>query len=108
VATPAEDDRELLGEVRLYNYPGADSAEFAILVASHAQRRGIGRALLEKAIRYSRTRGQRSLIGQIRSDNEAMLALARRCGMEVEFAPGGNLAVAHLDLQPAPPQVKLF
>jgi len=37
-----------------------------------------------------------------------MIALARRIGMEVERAPESKLAVAHLDLHPTSPQVKLF
>ena len=108
VAVAPEGGAEILGEVRLFSYPDGETAEFALLVRSDAQRRGVGRALLQKAIEYSRARGSAALIGQIRADNEAMLALARRCGMEVELAPGGSLAVAHLDLQPKPPKVKLF
>jgi hypothetical protein len=44
----------------------------------------------------------------MRSDNEAMIALARRSGMEVEAVPDARLAVAHLDLRPRPPEVRLF
>ena len=99
---------EILGEVRIFTFPDGDAAEFALLVRTDMQRRGLGRALLQKAIDYSRARGSAALIGQIRADNEAMLALARTCGMEVERAPSGNLAVAHLDLRPQPPRVRLF
>jgi acetyltransferase len=105
----AEDgSRDILGEVRLFTYPDAATAEFALLVRTDLQRRGLGRALLLKAIDYCRARGSDTLIGQIRTDNEAMLALARRCGMEVETAPGASLAVAHLDLRPQPPQARFF
>ncbi|MCC7484718.1 MAG: GNAT family N-acetyltransferase [Burkholderiales bacterium] len=92
---------DILGEVRIFTYPGGDTAEFALLVRTDLQRRGLGRALLRKAIEYCRARGNSTLIGQIRTDNEAMLALARQCGMEVETAPGASLAVAHLALRPA-------
>jgi acetyltransferase len=95
--TPGE--AQILGEVRLYAYGDGESAEFALLVRSDMQRRGLGRALLEKAIAYARARGSATLIGQINADNQAMLALARRCGMEVDLAPGATLAVAHLDLR---------
>lgn len=108
VAAAREGSPEILGEVRLFTYPDGKTAEFALLVRSDVQRRGVGRALLQKAIDHARARGSAALIGQIRSDNEAMLALARRCGMEVELAPGASLAVAHLDLQPQRPEVKLF
>ena len=93
-------EREIVGDVRIFTYPDDATAEFALLIRSDMQRRGLGRALLEKAIEYCRTRGHRVLIGQISPENEPMIALARRCGMEVEQAPGSSLAVAHLDLQP--------
>lgn len=44
-------------------------------------------------------RGASALIGQMRTDNEAMIALARALGMQVEVAPGMSFAVAHLGLQ---------
>jgi acetyltransferase len=108
VAVSGDGPPEMLGEVRIFNYPDGQTAEFAILVRSDQQRRGLGRALLEKAIDYCGMRGTATLIGQIQADNEAMLALARRCGMEVELAPNATVAVAHLDLRPRPPEVKLF
>jgi GNAT superfamily N-acetyltransferase len=70
-----------------------------LLVRSDLQRRGIGRTLLLKAIDYCRARGTAQLIGQIRAENEPMIALARRCGMQVDVAAGATLAVAHIDLR---------
>ena len=100
VATAAGtgDEREILGDVRIFTYPDDATAEFALLIRADMQRRGLGRALLETAIEYCRSRGHRVLIGQISPENEPMIALARRCGMEVELAPDSNLAVAHRDL----------
>jgi acetyltransferase len=99
---------EILGEVRLFRYPDGKSAEFGLLVRSDWQRRGLGRALLGKAIDYLRTCGSAALIGQIAAHNTAMLALARACGMELEAIPEANLVIAHLRLRPQPPDVKLF
>ena len=99
VAVAPEAPDEILGEVRVYCFPDGETAEFAILVRSDAQRRGIGRALLREAIDYSRSRGAKALIGQMRPDNEAMIGLARALGMAVERAPGASFAVAHLDLK---------
>ena len=104
---PRGDAPEILGEVRLFSYPDGETAEFALLVRSDAQRRGIGRALLEKAIGYCRARGRAALIGQIRADNAPMIALARRCGMHIDLPPGASLAIAHLGLRGAPPAVEL-
>jgi RimJ/RimL family protein N-acetyltransferase len=89
----------ILGEVRLYAYRDEETAEFALLVRSDVQRRGLGRALLEKAIAHCRARGFATLIGQTRADNAPMIALARRCGMAVELVPETNLAIAHLELR---------
>jgi RimJ/RimL family protein N-acetyltransferase len=50
-------------------------------------------------IAYSRASGVEELIGQILPENEAMIALARGCGMEVEMQPGTSVAVAHIDLR---------
>ncbi|HEX7054286.1 MAG TPA: GNAT family N-acetyltransferase [Burkholderiales bacterium] len=93
-----DEQGEILGEVRVF-HPDGGSAEFALLVRSDAQRRGLGRALLGEAIRHCRSHGCTALFGQVRPDNEAMLALARRCGMSLEYAPGGDLVVVHLDLR---------
>jgi acetyltransferase len=108
VAAARHDGAEILGEVRIFTYPDGDTSEFAILVRSDVHRRGLGRALLEKAIDYSRSRGSATLIGQINAQNEPMLALARRCGMEVEQVPNASLAIAHLDLRPRKPEPRLF
>jgi len=98
------DAGEIVGEVRAFVYPGGTTAEFAILVRSDVKRRGLGRALLSKMIDYCRASGLAELIGQILPENEAMITLARRCGMQVEVAPGASVAVAHLDLRSAGPQ----
>jgi acetyltransferase len=99
---------EILGEVRIMTYPDGESTEFSILVRSDLKRRGLGRALVQKAIDYCRARGQKTLIAQILPENEAMMALARRSGMAIEIIPGASIAIAHLELQPRPPEVKLF
>lgn len=93
------DAGEIAGEVRAFVYPGGTTAEFAILVRSDLKRRGLGRALLAKMIDYCRASGLAELIGQILPENDAMIALARRCGMQVEIAPGASVAVAHIDLR---------
>jgi acetyltransferase len=108
IGEPQGAPREILGEVRVFGYPDGDTAEFALLVRSDVQRRGLGRALLEKAIDYSRASGRSTFIGQINAGNEGMLALARRCGMSVELPDGATLAIAHLDLRARAPEVKLF
>jgi|SRR5690349_21177882 acetyltransferase len=99
VAVRENGSADILGEVRIFFFPDGSTAEFALLVRTDMQRRGLGRALLAKAIDYSRARGATALLGQMRTDNEAMIALARAAGMQVEVTPGVSFAVAHLDLR---------
>jgi RimJ/RimL family protein N-acetyltransferase len=101
VAAPAapRDDPALLGEVRMKVYRRSNTAEFSILVRTDMQRSGVGRALLEKMIDYCISRGLSELVGQILVENHPMIALARSVGMTVDEAPGGTIAVAHLDLK---------
>jgi L-amino acid N-acyltransferase YncA len=55
-------------------------AEESVYVAAGAQGRGIGRALLERAIASSEAAGIWTLQAGIFPENEASLALHRRCG----------------------------
>ena len=86
---------EIVGEVRLYRYPGAAATELAIMVRSDMQRRGLGRALMRTTVEYCAAHGL-EMIARILPDNEAMIRLAERSGMQVEHGPGGTLAIAHL------------
>jgi acetyltransferase len=94
----AAGDAIIVGEVRLQDDPDGTRAEFAIAVRSSLQRRGLGRALLEKAIALCRQRKLRMLYGLVDRSNTAMIALARRVGFEVDDVPGGATAVVTLEL----------
>jgi acetyltransferase len=59
------------------------TAEFAVLVRSDLKRRGLGRLLMHKLIRYCRERGTQRLCGSVLSDNAPMLQLARELGFQV-------------------------
>jgi RimJ/RimL family protein N-acetyltransferase len=95
VRQSGEGNGEILGEVRAYPYRGGATAEVGIIVRSDMKRRGVGRALMETMIAYSKENGL-ELIGQIALDNEAMITLAERCGMQIERPAGTDIAVAHL------------
>jgi acetyltransferase len=93
----ADGQRETLGVARAHADGDRSSAEFAILVRSDRQRRGLGSALLDKLIRYCRSRGIESLRGDVLADNAAMLRLATRHGFHAE-APEDRIVCLTLDL----------
>jgi acetyltransferase len=71
---------DILGVVRLAGDPEGETAEFALLVRSDHQHRGLGRALMQALIDYAKARSYRQLWGSIACDNARMTGLARDLG----------------------------
>ncbi len=84
---------EIIGVVRTTTSPDNEDAEFGMMVRSDMKKMGIGRLLLEKMIRYTKSRGSKYLISETMRENTAMQALARRVGMTVENSPDDDAAV---------------
>jgi acetyltransferase len=79
--SPAADGApETLGVVRIATDPDNERAEFAIVIRSDLKGRGLGRKLMEKIIRYCRSRGTGMIVGQVLRDNATMLGLAESLG----------------------------
>ncbi len=90
-------DGALLGEVRTMADPDNRRAEFAILVRSGFQGRGLGHALLEKAVQYCRRRGTAAIFGDVLASNTRMLRLVASFGFR--HAPAAdNIVRVNLDL----------
>jgi acetyltransferase len=89
---------ETLGEVRSVTDPDNQQAELAIVVRSDMQGKGFGRILLDKMIRYCRSRGTRELIGETLRANYRMLALAKRLGFEFRPLDDGQTIALRLHL----------
>ncbi len=64
-------------------------AEFALVVCSDVQRRGLGSLLLDRLLAYARDRGIGLVWGDVLADNHAMLALAAKQGFAVARSPEG-------------------
>lgn len=94
----AEEEPVTLGVVRGVFDPDNTRAEFAIIVRSSIQGLGLGRALLEKLIRYCRKRGTGEIVGHVLPDNRAMLGLARSLGFESHPDPEEGIVVVRLPL----------
>src|SRR3546814_1447930 len=79
----ADGGEEALGVVRTATDPDNQKAEFAIVVRSDVKRQGLGRALMNKMIGYSRSRGTGVMVGDILRGNAGMQALAQAFGFRV-------------------------
>jgi acetyltransferase len=77
-------------------------AEFAIIVQSELKGLGLGRALLEKLVRYCRSRGTKEVVGQVLPENRPMLALADRLGFVRRPLPEDGVVEVRLRLDEAP------
>ncbi len=98
--TPAPGSAETLGVARVSTDPDNLEADFAVLVRSDCKRRGLGRLLLGKLIRYCQSRGTARMTSNVLSDNACMLGLAASLGFGTRLAERGIMEVV-LDLRPA-------
>ena len=81
----AVERRAILGDLTLWEI-GRDEPELGMIVAATHRRRGIGRALLERAIAWAETNEKRALKLRVFPDNEPARALYRACGfVDVEL-----------------------
>lgn len=87
---------ETLGVARISTDPDNVEAEFAILVRSDLKGEGLGRALLEKLIRYCRDRGTHRIAGEVLGDNLRMTHLASALGFTAKVMDRG---IQHLALE---------
>jgi acetyltransferase len=94
-------DREtgqLSGISRVSSDPDHETAEYAILVRSDLQGRGLGWELLSHLIDYAAADGLKRIEGVVLSENSRMLQMAREIGFEVKHSDEPRLSVAILDL----------
>ena len=82
-----EPSADIAGVARLIGDPEGETAEFALMVRSDRQRRGLGGVLMQALIDHAERRGLRELWGEVARDNHRMLALAARFGFTSAPAP---------------------
>ena len=99
IATAERDGgNETLGVVRVMTDPDNHRAEFAVVVRSDLSGQGLGHRLLDKMIAYCRSRGTRTLVGQVTADNTRMLELASNLGFSRRAISGEGVVEVALDL----------
>ncbi len=94
---------EMLGGVRIHADANYQNAEYAILVRSDLQGRGIGWLLMRMILEYARTEGLRRIEGQVLRENTTMLAMCAELGFRsVPDADDPGIVNVSLDLGEAP------
>ena len=84
IALVAELDGALIGMSRLMFDPGTSKAEFSVVVTDAWQKRGIGKAMVEKIVKIGREKGLSTIYATVIKDNSAMKHLAKKLGFEIE------------------------
>ncbi|BDX20713.1 GNAT family N-acetyltransferase [Polynucleobacter sp. TUM22923] len=92
----------MIGMAHLAYLPKAmgrvSAAELGVSVLSGARGRGVGAALFQRSAVHSRNTKIDSLFVHCLANNKAMMSLAQKAGMRVEYADGD--ADAYLELSP--------
>jgi acetyltransferase len=100
IALESSSDGEstMVGEVRALCDPDNLKAEFAIMVTTAWQGKGLGHILLKKMIDYLRGRGTAELVGQCLAENVGMKALAHEFGFTITAGPDSGIKTLSLAL----------
>ena len=100
--TEGDGEEETLGVVRTVTDSNNERTEFSIVVRSDLKGSGLGVALLEKMIRYCRSRGTKFMVGQVLKDNTRMLHFCENLGFERVGMVEDDVIELILDLQNTP------
>jgi acetyltransferase len=85
---PGADAEEVVGEARYVVNPDNTSCEFGVMISDGWHKTGIAGLLMEAIISTARSRGLKSMEGQVLSSNATMLRFARGLGFKAEAVPG--------------------
>ncbi|MEX2035068.1 MAG: GNAT family N-acetyltransferase, partial [Xanthobacteraceae bacterium] len=92
---------QMLGVVRLHASSDYETGEFAILIRSDLQGRGIGWQLMQLILEYARSEGLRVVEGQVLRGNTTMLTMCKELGFTVGPDPrDSNVLLVKLPLAP--------
>ncbi|MEH3116946.1 MAG: GNAT family N-acetyltransferase [Methylorubrum populi] len=83
----ADEDRRMLGAVRLHANANHDAGEFAILVRSDIKGTGLGIALMRMMIDWARAEGIACVEGSVLAENRPMRKVCRHLGFEERPMP---------------------
>lgn len=99
-AEPLPPGEALIGAVARVSVDSNErDGEFAILVSSHIANMGVGRYLMTRLVKWSRSRRLQRLYGDVLETNEAMIALAQSLGFARGAGETPGLVRMTLDLR---------
>jgi acetyltransferase len=82
-----EASNELVGVVRIHSDSIYESGEYAILLRPDLKGKGLGWALMQLIIEYSKSEGLKVIFGEVLQENRIMLQMCRDLGFEVKADP---------------------
>ena len=92
---------QILGVSRLHVMSHSGTAEYAILVRSNLQGRGLGWLLMQTLIDYARNEGIGALRGEVLAENSSMLKMCAELGFDIFESPeDSNIRRVHLTISP--------
>ncbi len=98
-----ESSGEVFGGVRIHADANYETAEYAVLMRSDLQGRGIGWLLMRMILEYARAEGLRRIEGQVLRENTTMLTMCAELGCRsVPDADDPGIIDVSLDLNQSP------
>jgi acetyltransferase len=94
----ANEERNILGVVRLSKLHGTNEARLSILVGDPYQGIGLGGELVRRAVEVARSEHLTRLTSTLTADNQIMLHLFQKLGFTIEPGSDANLASATIKL----------
>ena len=82
MALVVDDGEKIIGVSRLAGDPQGETAEFALMVRTDQQHKGLGRLLLGEILDYAAAKGLSEVWGDVARENTAMLTTAKSFGFE--------------------------
>ncbi|HEY3277139.1 MAG TPA: bifunctional acetate--CoA ligase family protein/GNAT family N-acetyltransferase [Syntrophorhabdaceae bacterium] len=81
--------RKIIGVARLFADLDKKSGEFALVIHDGFQRRGLGYKFMQILIERAKKKGLDEMVGEVLTENEKMLGLARKLGFTRKWLEGG-------------------
>ncbi len=98
---------DILGVARLHGDANHETAEYAIIIRSDQQGRGIGHDLMTRLIDFAKAEAFRAITGQVLAENRRMLAMCRKLGFAIGSGEtGDSTLMVRLSLDPVSPHPK--